>query len=276
MDPTIQSIGANVPETRTVRFRSRVILLGASNLTFGFPLIVHQLRRWLPAPLQIYSAHGHGRSYGIWSYVGWYGMPGMCGCDMWDSLDSQPPVEGPTLALITDVGNDLIYGVDPDRIIDWVRVTMDRLDALNAKLVVTRLPLKSAFEMDAFKFELIKRVLFPGKTIGWPELKRRAILVEEMLAQTANDHGAALLSFDPEWYGIDRIHIRFSDQAKAWAKVFQAWGLGQQDEFQPSDLRERWRLWMTAKPAHWQVGGWRRCCSQPCIRWPDGSQLCMY
>ena len=87
----------------------RVILLGASNVTLAFPLIVEGLRRSLPEPIELFAAHGHGRSYGLWSRVLMRRLPGIRECGLWESLATRSG-EGRPLALVTDVGNDLLFG----------------------------------------------------------------------------------------------------------------------------------------------------------------------
>ena len=51
-------MSSTAPETRT-----RVVLLGASNLTLAWPRIMDQLQARFSAPLDIYTANGMGRSY---------------------------------------------------------------------------------------------------------------------------------------------------------------------------------------------------------------------
>ncbi|HLQ43549.1 MAG TPA: hypothetical protein VK137_02375, partial [Planctomycetaceae bacterium] len=70
----------------------RVILLGASNVTLSFPRLWHGLRRAWSESLELFAAHGHGRSFGIWSRVGPRQLPGIVPCRLWDDLAAQPPM----------------------------------------------------------------------------------------------------------------------------------------------------------------------------------------
>src|SRR5579872_6971938 len=85
----------------------RVILLGASNVANGFPTIVATAGRLLGAPLDVLGAFGHGRSYAMRMGILWHELPGIRECGMWPVLEARPPA--PTFALLTDVGNDLLY-----------------------------------------------------------------------------------------------------------------------------------------------------------------------
>src|SRR5439155_11570702 len=104
------------------RVSARVVLLGASNLTLGFPMLVSELRAWLGSPVEILCAHGHGRSYGLASRVLFRELPGIVECGLWRALASAPA--RPTLALLTDVGNDIMYGRDVEEIAGWVETAL--------------------------------------------------------------------------------------------------------------------------------------------------------
>ena len=96
----------------------RVILLGASNLTRSFPTVVATVRQTWPAPVEIMAAMGHGRSYGQDSSVLGKKISGIFPCALWQDLQNRPSL--PTAALVTDIGNDMLYGVSPDQMLDWV------------------------------------------------------------------------------------------------------------------------------------------------------------
>ena len=42
-----------------------------------------------------------------------------------------------------DIGNDMLYGISPDEMLDWVNRCLDRLDAIGAATIVTQLPAES-------------------------------------------------------------------------------------------------------------------------------------
>src|SRR5437016_5976799 len=89
----------------------RAVLLGASNLKMGLPRVVRRLLAAAGGPVDVLAACGHGRSYIQWSriFLGARGLPGIVECGLWKSLAGRPPL--PTVALVMDVGNDLLYGL---------------------------------------------------------------------------------------------------------------------------------------------------------------------
>src|ERR1043165_8514894 len=93
----------------------RVILLGASNLALSFPTVVATVRQTWSEAVEIMAAMGHGRSYGQDSSVLGRKIPGIFPCALWQDLQNRPPL--PTSALLTDIGNDILYGISPDRLL---------------------------------------------------------------------------------------------------------------------------------------------------------------
>src|SRR5438552_19189250 len=86
----------------------RVILLGASNLTRSFPTVVATVRQTWSEPVEIMAAMGHGRSYGEDSSFLGRKISGIFPCALWQDLQNRSRL--PAVALLTDVGNDLLYG----------------------------------------------------------------------------------------------------------------------------------------------------------------------
>src|SRR2546430_16798179 len=104
---------------------ARVVALGASNLTRGFPTVVATARAaWGPG-VEMIAALGHGRSYGAQSRVVVRTLPGILQSGLWRKLESLPVV--PTRGLITDVGNEILFGVSAQQTLGWVEGTVGRL-----------------------------------------------------------------------------------------------------------------------------------------------------
>ena len=116
----------------------RIVLLGASNLTRGISAVLVEAERHFGSPLEVYAALGHGRSYGMTSRILFRSLPGITECGIWNALAALPAA--PTAALVTDVGNDLLYGATPATILHWVDECLRRLAERNARAVLTLLP----------------------------------------------------------------------------------------------------------------------------------------
>ena len=81
---------------------TRVVLLGASNLTRDFRAVLEIARRRLGSgPLQVLAAAGYGRCYGVKSRFVLRDLPPILDCGLWSAL--RQTSHAPTYALLTDI-----------------------------------------------------------------------------------------------------------------------------------------------------------------------------
>jgi len=101
--------------------------------------------------LEIWGVHGHGRSFGIWSKVLGRSLPGITESRFWETF--APTENGPPpRALLTDIGNDILYGQETTRILEWVETCIERLQRWDTRIVMTRLPLASLEKLSHIRF----------------------------------------------------------------------------------------------------------------------------
>lgn len=255
----------------------RVVLLGASNLTKGIGTVLETAGRVWNEPLEVHAALGHGRSYGRNTRVLGIGLPGIANCGLWQNLTSLPTERQlPTAALVTDIGNDLLYEEPVARIVGWLEACLDRLAAAEAKITITRLPVANVQQLSAAKFKLMRTVLYPYSRITLAEITRRAILLDEEVARIAAERSLTVVAHQPHWYSYDPIHIRFTRRAEAWRDILGAWteagsslGAGGNALFRTLHIRTRApherRFFFLAQ---------RR--AQPATRFRDGTSLSIY
>ncbi len=199
----------------------RVILLGASNLTKGIGTVLETAGRVWNEPLEVHAALGHGRSYGRNTRIMGVGLPGIAHCGLWQNLTSGRQL--PTAALVTDIGNDLLYEEPVDRIVGWLEACLDRLAAADAKITITNLPIANVQKLSPAKFKLMRSVLFPYSRLSLAEAQRRAIELDEHVARIAGERALTIVSHQPHWYSYDPIHIRFTRRGEAWRDILGAW-----------------------------------------------------
>lgn len=216
MAGSVRVAGAVAPSLR------RVVLLGASNVAVGFPTLVATAGRLLGGPLDILAAFGHGRSYGMRMALLWRELPGLVECGLWPALEGRPPA--PTFALVTDVGNDLLYDVPVSDIAGWVETCLGRLRRAGARTIMTPLPLCNVAALSRRRFLLVRTVLFPGCRLAFDTVVDRAFELDRRLRALAREYGAILAEPRRAWYGLDPIHIRRERRAVAWREVLSGWG----------------------------------------------------
>jgi hypothetical protein len=199
----------------------RVVLLGASNVTRLLSVLVETACRFWGRPLDLLGAFGHGRSYGLRVPVLGRELPGIVECGLWRALERRPPA--PTAALVTDVGNDILYDVPVPEIAGWVEVCLDRLLSSGARIVLTSLPLRSITRLSPARYLLARRILFPGCQLPYGEALARALDLDQRLRTLAAKRGIRVAEQRPEWYGFDPIHIRRWWGPRAWREILSGW-----------------------------------------------------
>jgi len=165
----------------------------------------------------IFAALGLGRSYGMRSRVLARTLPAILDCGLWAALDGQPPV--PSRALVTDVGNDILYGATPARILGWVAEAVDRLRQVTPDVVITGLPVGSLRRLSRPRFLAFRTVLYPPARIGLTGAIRAAEEIERGLEGIATRAGARFVPMREEWYGFDPVHVRPACWRAAWTEI---------------------------------------------------------
>ncbi len=247
--------------------KARIVLLGASNLTLSLPLILELAPQILGhRQFEIFAALGHGRSYGQTSRVFFRALPSILECGLWRALAARPAL--PTYALVSDVGNDLAYGVDPATIGSWLRECLARLQP-RAQLVVSALPVASLERLRPWQIRLARTLLFPWSEVTPQAIQQGISALNLRLRELAAEHGAQWVEQPGWWYGLDPIHIRRSARRQACSALLAGWRRTSNercaDDFAPtlprasfdSWQKQLWRAWrcrFTVPEQRWICG----------------------
>jgi len=250
------------------------VLLGASNLTLAFPLVVGRLRSRLAGPIEILAALGHGRSYGRTSSVLFRELPGIDVCGLWSALEADGSRE--TLAVLADLGNDIVYGAEVEEIAAWVERSLSRLSAAGARTAIVRMPIDVVERIGELRFRLARGIIFPGRRIDLATVRARVKALDETLVRMARDRSIALVDQPRAWYGLDPIHIVRSRRPQAWDTILSALEPGS-DPVRSGELsgadrralaraRPQWRRFLGREGRH----------AQPSAELLDGTTIALY
>lgn len=254
----------------------RFILLGASNVTLAFPRLWRGLRRAASEPIEVFAAHGHGRSFGNWSRVGPRALPGIVSCGLWDDLAAQSAGAQPPRAIVTDIGNDLLYGIEPDLIAEWIATCLARLTAMSARIVMTQLPLVSAMRLGRTRFQFFRSLLFPSSDLSFEDLRPLAERLNQHLLDLGRQYRVETLEPRGHWYGFDPIHIRRRHRHQAWQELLASWfDAPTLTNFQAASPTESLRLW-NQRPSARRWFRTQQTTTQPSLQDSDGSTLWLY
>lgn len=219
-----------------------VIVLGASNVSRGLARLAAAVRGRSGEPVDLFVTAGHGRSYGANSRVAARRLPSILASGMWRALErrerDRASGAGP-LALVTDVGNDLLYGFSVDQVAGWVRESVRRLTAMHATVAITGLPLASIARVGPVRYRALRACYVPGCRLSLGCLKAAAADLDARLAALAEEQGIALIRQPGAWYGFDAIHLRRRRLDDLWDSACDAWGLASP----PARRRATWRDW---------------------------------
>lgn len=256
--------------------RPRVIAIGASNLTRLLSLLIRAAVADSSSPVEILAVAGYGRSYGVSSQFFGRELPGIKVCGLWGALkDSarRPDLRARSTGIITDVGNDIFYGVKVATVLEWVEQALVGLRPHVARLVLTGLP-ASVADIGRIRFEIIRRILVPSCRLEHAEGLRRAEELNTGLLALAEKHGAVTFQGPRDWYGWDRIHLKRHYWRPFVDRLLGADSVGQGSatalpRLSGSGLR-------LAVPECKRSFGREKYAVQPSVCLPDGTTVALY
>jgi hypothetical protein len=246
--------------------RPVLAVLGASNVARGLAELVAAARGFAAGrPHDLLVAGGHGRSYGLPTRVLGRGLTPILGSGILEDLDRLALSARRIHLAVTDVGNDVVYGVPPREILGWVERCLDPRPP-GATVSLGLPPIESLDRYSDRALRLLRLAFFPSsRQLEIPELRRRLIELDTGLRELAERCGGVV---EPErhWYGWDPIHVRRAHRTAAWSRHFG---------YEPSaaDRRLADRLARLSRPSHWTLLGFELGARQPARVFADGSRL---
>ena len=281
-----------------------LIIIGASNVTLSLPVIWSGLAASESPPQRLFVAAGHGRSFALPNTVMGRTLPSILECGLWEKLaEVQPEVaerrepsgqlpsdsQGPDgsrrsgtqtetsnhqapRALITDVGNDILYGAPVRQIAEWVHECVERLRGLGVQPRLTHLPLDSLRSLSRRRFLFFRKLLFPSSTLTYEGAFTAAAELDEALAGLSEAAGLERAEPQPHWYGLDPIHIRRRAQPEAWRQFLTPLLEGFSPRH-PGPLAQQ-QIWTRKAALRWR-GGREFVTPQPCLI-ADSTELWLF
>lgn len=252
--------------------RPRVVVLGASNVSRGLSRLVATVESRSPGA-DLFVAAGHGRGYGVNTRVAARRLPSILRSGLWRGLDRHGG-EAP-FALVTDVGNELLYGARAELVASWVRETVWRLADRGATIAITRLPMAGIATVGAVRYRALRTFFVPGCRLSLTGLKEAATRLDADLQAIAGDFGAQIIEQPAHWYGCDTLHIRRRHLDDLWRMACNAWGIPVVESPAASSLATWARVGTKAAEVR-SLGGVMRFTKQPVLPLRSGGTLSLY
>lgn len=253
----------------------RLIVLGASNVTRSFGRLVRLAGERLPGPLEVVAAHGHGRSYGAaWSTVLVRQLPGILHCRLWEAVGQSRSV--PTVAIVTDIGNDLLYEFPVETVANWVEQCFARLQGVADRIVVTALPVANLEGLSEVRYKFFRRLFMPDCRLPLSEVSLRVVALNERVCALARAHGIHIVDPQRAWYGMDPLHVRRRCYPMAWQAVLKPLQTDLENTHFPREKRRESLLLRMHMPAQVRWFGKTFQTHQPSARWSNGTIISLY
>ncbi len=251
----------------------RIVLIGASNLTRFFSSVIDTARQCVGPPTEIFAALGRGRSFGGWhGYLG-RRLPAITRCGLWGALEASP--SAPTTAVVTDIGNDILYGYPVAQVAAWVDECLARLQDLGAETAITRLPVENLRSLSEARYEFFRRWMIPSCQLPLATVRERAFELDARVAELGEQRRAAVVPQQAAWYWLDPMHIHRSQSTRVWQTIWTSLGMPKPQQFSAISLSERVRL-LQLEAAESSYRGRSRSARQPIARLRDGATIAIY
>ena len=252
--------------------RPRVVVLGASNVSRGLSRLVAAVESPTPGA-DLFVAAGHGRGYGVNTRVAARRLPSILSSGLWRGLDRHGG-EAP-VALVTDVGNELLYGLTAEQVASWVRESVWRLADRGATIAITRLPMAGIATVGAVRYRALRTFFVPGCRLSLAGLKEAATRLDADLQGIAGDFGAQIIEQPAHWYGFDTLHVRRRHLDDLWLAACEAWGFPSAQSSAKSSATDWLKIGTKAAEVR-SLGGVMRFTRQPVLPLRSGGTLSLY
>lgn len=195
------------------------VLLGASNLARGYSALTRHFSKSIaPTPVKFINALGPGRGYCAWGGLFNFKYSPISECRVLASVSAR---QGQRLAmLITDIGNDIMYGVPAQSLIDSLDTLIEKSLTLNAEVFMTSIHVDVAQDLRKTSFKLLKLIFYPKSPVTFEQADSAVKQVNRYLEEKSqkNQH-IHLVGGLGAFCGLDKIHYSLLKSNLAWSCI---------------------------------------------------------
>ena len=195
------------------------LLMGASNLARGYSMLTRHISSCFGKDkTEFLNALGPGRGFcargGMFNFT----YPPIQDCRILEVAEKKPC--DTRAVLITDIGNDLMYGVSADTLIESLDQLIDRALHWDAEIFLTSIHVNLKKDVSQTTFFILKSFFYPGSSITYEETDLFIIKVNSYLEEKAGQNERVhLISGMESFAGADKIHYSLLQTHSAWEKI---------------------------------------------------------
>ncbi len=197
------------------------LFLGASNLARGYTLLTRHLSKCLDGNKpEFINALGPGRGFCARGGMFNFSYPPIQDCRAIEIAERKSRKAQRTVILITDIGNDLMYGISADTLIEGLDSLLARMQKWDAEIFMTSIHVDLKKDVSPTTFFILKSFFYPGSSITYEETELFIEKVNGYLEEKArNNEKVHLIKGMEIFAGLDKIHYSLLKTHSAWSKV---------------------------------------------------------
>jgi hypothetical protein len=196
-----------------------LVLLGASNLSRGcFAFARHMKVCLYPRKVEVLVAAGPGRAYCVSGGLLNVSYPPIQSSDIFNVAQGKRESGYRVMALVTDIGNDIMYGVSAEKVIEAVQEIFEKLQSMDAEIFYTTLPVAFEKGVHPIWFYFLRSILLPFSRVSYDEAVAGIVKVNQFLRQCDMKHCQMIQDMDRH-LGLDGIHYGWLRAHSAWYHV---------------------------------------------------------
>jgi hypothetical protein len=195
------------------------ILFGASNLARSFYGLKLCIKRCIhPRQAIFIHAMGPGRGYlsrgGILNTT----YSPIIDCGILESIKKIKKPNQQIIALITDIGNDIMYGINPEKITKGLQKILNVLDEVTTNIFITPIPINSQNPIGEFYFHILRCIFFPKSSVKYSQALETIEIINQFILHSSNKSTIVINGME-HFGGLDKIHYSFFKSHHAWAHI---------------------------------------------------------
>ncbi len=204
----------NHPNQSTLHF----ILLGASNLARAQFGLNHHFEKSFPNLISTSIASGPGRAYCVSGGIFGLNYPPLKTSEIINAGREKSSNYRQTISLISDIGNDIMYGVPVQKLIQDLEKSILNLSEFCSHVFTIPIPCKKIETLSDWQINALKKILFPKCELS-PEKIISSIQTVNQFLSELNTPKFTLLKTMDDCIGWDRAHYGISKMHIAWTKI---------------------------------------------------------
>jgi hypothetical protein len=195
------------------------VLLGASNLARGYSAFTHHISKNISA-VEFLNALGPGRGYCVRGGLFNFTYSSISACRVMESTKVFSECGFRIAVLLTDIGNDIMYGVPESSLIEHLDTLIEKSLQMNAEVFLTAIHVNVSEDMGKTLFKLLKSIFYPKSPVTYKKVDLAVKKLNHYLANKSQQNARVhLVNGLGMFCGIDKIHYSLVKSHLAWSRV---------------------------------------------------------